>query len=368
MVKIYGKKWKKNELLSYVGDLQQIAGATPFMYTQGKARGVNGIRVNTGGGLCFTVLPGRGMDIPEAYYKGVPLHFLSQTGITSPVYYEEQGTNWLRSFFAGLLTSCGITNSGPASVDMEESFGLHGRISNTEAEDLCINQEWEDDEFTISLKGKIREAKVFFENMILTRTIETKLGWKKFRMIDVIENIGFDPQPNLMLYHINFGFPLLGPDTKLIAPVIKTKPRDEEAEKDMSGDECFIFEKPRDDYNEKVFFHDIAADSDGNTFAALLNENIGDGTPLGIVLRFNKKELPAFCEWKIMRKSLYALGLEPGVVLPVGRGNLRQKNDLPILNGQESYTISMEFEVLDSLKEFAEIKKEASTLMGLSND
>ena len=350
------------------GDLQQIAGATPFMYTQGKARGVNGIRVKTGGGLSFTVLPGRGMDIPEAYFRGVPLHFLSQTGITSPVYYEEHGTNWLRSFFAGLLTSCGITNSGPASVDMGESFGLHGRISNTEAEDLCIDQGWEDDEFKISLKGKIREAKVFFENMTLTRTIETRLGWKKFRLTDVVENIGFDPQPNLMFYHINFGFPLLGPDAKIIAPVVKTEPRDEEAEKERGGEECFIFEKPQENYNEKVFFHDLAADSNGNTFAALLNENIGDGTPLGIVLRFNKKELPAFCEWKIMRKGLYALGLEPGVVLPVGRGTLRQNNELSLLNGEESYTTSMEFEVLDSLKEFAEIKKEADKLIYLHNN
>jgi hypothetical protein len=57
-----GKEWKRSDLLSLIGDPHQIAGARPFVYMDGKAEGVRGISVNTGGGLQFTVLPGRGMD------------------------------------------------------------------------------------------------------------------------------------------------------------------------------------------------------------------------------------------------------------------------------------------------------------------
>jgi hypothetical protein len=69
MAKYLGKNWKKAELLAFIGDPAQVAGATPFVLSDGKAEGVKGIRVDTGGGLAFTVLPGRGMDIAEASFR-----------------------------------------------------------------------------------------------------------------------------------------------------------------------------------------------------------------------------------------------------------------------------------------------------------
>ena len=106
---------------------------------------------------------------------------LSGTGITSPAYYEEPGLGWLRSFFVGLLTTCGITNAGAPSTDQGRAFGLHGRVSNAGAEDLAIDQEWEGDEYLLRLKGRMREVfPLVGENMTLTRRIETRLGAKGF--------------------------------------------------------------------------------------------------------------------------------------------------------------------------------------------
>ena len=81
MAKFLEKNWKRTELLSIIGDPLQVAGARAFQYIEGKASGVKGIQVNTGGGFQFVVLPGRGMDIPEAHYKGVNLNFFSGTGV-----------------------------------------------------------------------------------------------------------------------------------------------------------------------------------------------------------------------------------------------------------------------------------------------
>lgn len=363
MAFILGKNWKKSELLSFIGDPGQITGAKPFEYTEGKAQGVRGVSVNTGEGLSFTVLPGRGMDIPEAYFKGKALHFYSGTGVTSPAYYEEPGIGWLRSFFVGLLTTCGITNSGAPSVDMGEPFGLHGRVANAAAENLCLHQRWEGDEFIISIKGMIREAKALFENLSLTRTFETRLGWKRFRLTDVIVNNGFEQQPLMMLYHFNFGFPLLGPHAKVVGPVLETRPRDEEAEKDNGVRNCLKFPEPMDGYKEKVFFHNLAADHRGNTFIALVNRDIGDCTPLGIVLRFNKNEVPAFTQWKMPKKGFYVLGLEPGTAVPLGRGRLRELNKLSFIKGQESLSITIEFEVLENIEEIESVEKEAERLL-----
>ena len=152
-----GKEWKRSDLLSLIGDPHQIAGARPFVYMDGKAEGVRGISVNTGGGLQFTVLPGRGMDIPGAFFRGRALHFFSGTGITAPAYYDEPGLEWLRTFYVGLLTTCGIANSGAPSVDNGEPFGLHGRIANAAAEDLCIDQRWDEDEYSITIDFKAVE-------------------------------------------------------------------------------------------------------------------------------------------------------------------------------------------------------------------
>jgi hypothetical protein len=362
MARYAGKDWKKQELLSMIGDPQQVAGAKSFMYTDGKAEGVRGISVNTGGGLQFTVLPGRGMDVPEAFFKGKALHFSSGTGITSPAYYEEAGLGWLRGFYVGLLTTCGIANSGAPSVDRGEPFGLHGRVANAAAEDVCVDQRWEGDQYLISLKGRVREVKAMFENLGLTRALETRLGEAGFTIHDVIVNNGFEPQPLLMLYHFNFGFPLLGPKTQVIAPVTETVPRDDEAVQDRGVEECLSYPAPVQGYREKVFFHTLGTDSHGETFVSLVNPDCGDGTPLGLSLRFNRKELPVFTQWKLPRKGFYVTGLEPGTAPPLGRGVLREQGSLPLLQGQEEYHIRIRVEAFDSASHIAELKQEAEKL------
>ncbi len=88
------KTWTKSELRAYLSDIGAVAGATPAVLSDGKGDGVRSVAVRTGSGLEFTVLPGRAMDVPQCWYKGIPLHFASATGVTSPGYYEEPGLRW----------------------------------------------------------------------------------------------------------------------------------------------------------------------------------------------------------------------------------------------------------------------------------
>jgi hypothetical protein len=359
-----GRKWKKEELISLIGDPKQIAGVASCTLDEGKAAGVRALRVDTGGGLRFTVLPGRGMDIIGAAFEGKNLSFLSPTGITSPAYYEEPGLAWLRSFFGGLLTTCGITSAGAPSVDQGQAFGLHGRVSNAAAEDICVQQEWQGEEYRLAVKGRMREAQAMGENLTLGRTIETQLGTKGFTLEDWIENRGFEAQPLMMLYHFNFGFPLLGAKAQVVGPIRDTVARDEEARKDRGIEEALLFPEPIQGYQEKVFFHTLAADEQGNSFIALLNRDIGNGTALGMILRFNTGELPELTQWKMPRRGFYVMGLEPGTVTPVGRGPLRQEGRLPMLAGQAEYRIRIRFEVITSVSEMDRIEAEAKALIG----
>ncbi len=362
MPKYAGKDWSKKALLSVIGDPLQIAGAQASVLTDGKAEGVKIFRVRSGEDFSFSVLPGRGMDIYQAHFRGKSLNFLSGTGITAPGYYQEPGLGWLRAFFAGLLTTCGIANAGAPSSDQGEAFGLHGRVSNTGAENLCLDQHWEGDEFLISLQGTVREASAMQENLSLTRRIETRLGRRGFTLHDLIENHGFEPQPLMMLYHFNFGFPLLAPGAEIVGPILDTVASNEQAALDRGVEECLVFPEPEAGYEEKVFFHTLAADPEGRTFISLFNKDSG-GSPLGIVMRFNRNELPCLTQWKMPRKGFYVQGLEPGTITPEGRGVLREKGKLPLLDGQQSYSITIEFEVVDSLQEMEGIRQEAKNLV-----
>ena len=362
MARYAGRSVTRAELAALVGDPMQIAGARGCVLSDGKADGVRAVEVNTGSGFTFTVLPGRGMDIALAMHKGRALSFFSATGITSPAYHEEPGLGFLRSFYAGLLTTCGITQSGAPTTDEGKPYGLHGRAANSAAENLSVDQDWEGDEYVIRLKGTVREAAAMGENLALTRRVEARLGVPSLRIHDIVTNRGFSPQPIPLLYHFNFGFPLLAAGARVVGPIVKTVPRDEEARKDKGVEECLVFPEPIPGYEEKVFFHTMAGDAAGRTFVALLNRDTGDGQPLGVVIRWSLKELPLLCHWKMPRKGFYVQGLEPCMAPPMGRGALRKSGELPFLEGQASHEVTIDVEVVDTLKQLDEVEAEAKRL------
>ena len=75
MAKLYGKEMRKEEILSYVGNLSQLIDARECVLSSGKAEGVRAIDVKTGSGLNFCVLPSRGLDIAWADFQGKALSF-----------------------------------------------------------------------------------------------------------------------------------------------------------------------------------------------------------------------------------------------------------------------------------------------------
>ena len=347
---VFGKTLSKREFLERFAHPSQFAGAIPCILDYGKATGLKAVRVYTGAGLDFTILPTRGMDIAWATFNGKSLGFLSKTGPVHPRYYESKGLEWLRTFFGGLLTTCGLTYMGAPCIDEGEELGLHGRITNIEAEDISIEQEWQDDEYIISVKGKVAEVKFFGVNLQLTRKITVIAGQNIIKIDDTIENLGFKEEPLMVLYHFNFGYPLLSETAKLYASGNKVIPRDEEAKSNRGVEEYNVFQPPTKDYKEKVFFLDLKADKNGMTKIVLINEAMG----IGIYEKFNKNQLPKFTEWKMMGQSEYVLGLEPGTAVPNGRKWVREQGELMLIQPGEVKTFSIELGVLENKAQFEE--------------
>ncbi|MDD5602777.1 MAG: aldose 1-epimerase family protein [Eubacteriales bacterium] len=344
MAVLYGREFSKKELMKRVGDISQIAGARPSRLSSGRADGVTAVDIKTGTGLSFTVLPGRCMDISWAEYRGLPFGFVSKTGVTGPEYFEPEGISFLRGFYAGLLTTCGLTYMGAACTDEGRELGLHGRIGNTPAEDVSITNEWQGDEFIMKVRGRMRESMVFAEHLVLTREITARLGENNIRIDDTIENCGYDEQPFMLLYHYNFGFPLIDAGTRLIIPGDRARPRDPEAEKGIR--EFAEFSDPIHGYAEQCFYHEYNEAQDGSVKAVLYNSRIGNGG-FGAVLKFFKKQLPYLIEWKQMGEGDYVVGLEPATWLPEGRSKARKSGALEFIKPGEIRKYQMEIGIFE---------------------
>jgi len=328
-MKLWGKEFSKDALLKKVGDISQIGGVKLYELKEGNQKGVDAIDFRTAAGFNFTVLPGRGMDISYAEYRGIPLCWRSSTGDVASAYFEPEEKNWLRSFFGGLLTTCGLTYAGAACVDQGKKLGLHGRISNIPAKNVYADGRWEKDDYIFWAQGKVRETTVFGENICLERKILTKLGENKLFIEDKVENMGYSDTEHMILYHFNIGFPIVDAGSKLICPSVELKPRDREAEQDKEN--WSNFTSPVAGYKEKCYYHRMKPDKKGYVKASIENKKL----KLGVYIKYIIDQLPYFTEWKMMGEGIYVVGMEPGNCLVKGRDKERKEGRLQFLKPGE---------------------------------
>lgn len=95
------------------------------------------------------------------------MSYMSPCGYVAPSYYDSIGTNWLKSFTAGFLTTCGLEAVGSPCVDAGETLPLHGTIGNlpceqaywTEEEDALVVHTVTKDETSPSVPGGTTNTK-----------------------------------------------------------------------------------------------------------------------------------------------------------------------------------------------------------------
>ena len=361
MAKLLGKQFSRQELLERVGDVSQIAGVKLVELADGREKGVAAAQFTTGTGLSFTVLLDRGLDISSAMYNGKSLCWRSCTGDVSPAFYDARGLEWLRSFAGGLVCTCGLTYCGAPCEDEGEELGLHGRVSNTPAQNVAVDACWQGDEYVMSVKGEVHETGVFRDSLVLTRRISAKMGESVITIHDVVANRSFAPVPHMMLYHMNIGFPVVDAGSKLLSPSRAVTPRDADAE---AGKEKYdTFEAPTPGYQEKVYYHDLAADRSGMTAAAVVNRGLA-GEGLGVYVRYSKKQLPFFAEWKQMGQGVYVVGIEPANCHVEGRDRERVRGTLVTLAPGETREYDLAIGVLHGRKAIKAFEDRVAKLAG----
>jgi hypothetical protein len=355
MARLFGKELTRKELLERCGSIDQFGGATKAVLADGDEAGVEAVFCRTGSGLSYTVLPGRGLDISAADYKGASLCWRSTTGDKHAAFYEPEGLSWLRQFYGGLVCTCGMAYAGapveddPGKLDAEEAVGLHGRVSSTPARNVCVDDCWDGDEYRFWVSGKVRETGLYLPNLELTRRVSSTLGSNTITIHDRVENIGFDAQEHMFLLHINFGYPVVSEDCEVVTAVHDVAGRDPCCWDEI--EDYAKFAPPTPGIDEHCFYHDLKTEADGTTYAAIVNRAFNNGHGIGACLKFNKNEYDQFTQWKMRAQGTYVIGLEPGSCHVEGRDKDRDEGRLKVLQPGEAREYNMEISVLDGAEE-----------------
>ena len=310
------------EQQKYLGHMSQLYGVEEVRLIGGKGDGMRLFQVRNASGLSFTVSADRAADISRLYFKGSNMGYFSPCGYVSPEYYDDKEDGFLKSFTAGFMTTCGLASVGVPCVDLGEQLPLHGTISNTPCETIF----YEEDDNTISIKAKINDSRIFARKYLLDRRIICGKFENKVSIIDTVSNMGDKESPLMLLYHINFGYPLLSENAVIKINSTKVIQRNEHAAKDL--DKWNIMEEPTAGFEEQCYYHSF----DKRAVVEIYNPDINKG----VKLEFDPEKLNTLIEWKMMGVRDYVLGLEPGNCIADGRNIVRKRGDLEYLKPGES--------------------------------
>lgn len=323
----------------------QIGGIETSVLDNGTGRGTRIAWINTGTGLRYKVVLDRAMDIADAFYNQHSLAWLSHLGITPPQPFSHQGIDWLRTFGGGLLVTCGLSHIGGPEADSWGERGLHGLISNSPAEiESIIQPDPAKGKLDFSITGIIKETKIFGPSLEMKRTLSGTLGKPSIHIHDEIVNCANTPAPHMLLYHFNFGWPLINEGTNLIWQG-ELQPRKSDSKIFKAGydyKKCPAPIEPHRGSGEDVAFIDAVADEAGMCTAGVFNQEID----LGIAIRFSKRQLPWLTNWQHWGKGEYVVGLEPGTHRVIGQAKAREQNELIFIEPGESRVYDVTLDVI----------------------
>ena len=310
----------------------------------GPERGVKALRLRTGDLDC-TVLPDRCMDLSNLTWRGQSICWHGSTGRVSPALFHMEESGFARSFFGGMLTTCGLDNFGPGCVSEGVQYHQHGRIHNIPACNVSWGERWDGDRCILFASGTMRQTRLFGENLTLTRSVEIDLGGDTIRLHDVLRNEGWQPEPYLLTYHINTGFPLLDEGAQVKGVFDTVEPRDAEAAKGLEGWQ--LMHEPRPQFREQVYVTTPRPDADNWAEAVLWNPNLSGG--LGLKVRWDLATLPWLLIWRQLGQGAYVVGLEPtNCHVVTGRRDAREANAMPSLDPGQDRHFTLELAVVAS--------------------
>lgn len=331
----------------------------------GLQEGVDLIEVDNGA-LTFFVVPTRGMGIWKGLYRGIPLGWESPVrDLVNPAFVDLNdwgGLGWLKGFNEWIVR-CGLSSNGAPGNDVvidnngneaDVFLPLHGKIANIGARYVEVRIDLSPP-YRITVIGIVEETMMFGPALRLTTEIATELGSNSLRISDRVTNLNRKPAEVQLLYHCNYGAPILEEGATVVAPFKTVSPRDARAQEDM--DTYDRFSGPKPGYVEQVYFYEPTGKRGSRDTAVLLKN--ADGS-LGSSLHFSLKQMPCFSLWKntAATEDGYVTGLEPATNYPNPKRFERDAGRVVSLKGGETRQFDLTVAVQDTRKAVQEVERQ----------
>jgi hypothetical protein len=194
----------------------------------------------------------------------------------------------------------------------------------------------------------------------LRTEISTEPNSNSFRVEDVITNRGGQEQEFELLYHTNYGRPLLEEGSTFLAPVSRVTPFNEHAAQDIGS--YATYAGPKLGFVEQVYCMSPIADQEGRTLVGLENK----ARDRAVSLAFSVKDLPCVTLWKNTNDLAegYVTGLEPGTNFPANRRVERAHGRVPKLAAGASHHAAIDFTIYGNAEETGKLTDRISALQG----
>jgi galactose mutarotase-like enzyme len=321
----------------------------------GLSQDVDFIEVNNGK-FQFSIVPTRGMGIWHAALANFRIGW--QSPVRGPVHprfvqlSEPSGLGWLDGFDE-LMCRCGLVNNGAPDFDKVTGrlvYPVHGRIANRPAHLVEVSVDGNE----IKIMGIVEETRFHFTKFRLKTTISTRFNEPGLRIHDEVENFSGTEAEMQMLYHINFGTPLLEPGAEVVVPIDTLVPRTPWAAAGVGH--WSTYTEPTAGMEERVYFFKVLADSRGDSQALLKNAK----EDRGVSVQFKPQQLSCFTLWK-NETSLsdgYVTGIEPGTNYPNPRSFETEQGRVIKIKPGATYTMDVGLKVHGSAAEVATVENE----------
>ena len=312
------------------------AVATIREFTEPAPRGVGRvIDIRVLGGIDVEVLPDRGLDIGAAWFAGAPVSWTSPVGRAAPLDIA-RGMDWLHRFNGGLLTTCGTDNVGPPT----DRGGLHGRHSSLPASDVRISRFRDAAATVCQVTGTLEDIEMFGRRVVVHRTIETRTDDPLVTIRDVVENQGYAATAIPLLYHVNFGAPLLMPGSRVHSGAEQLVER----EPVPWLPDPLVLPEPFDAPTEAVFEH-LGLPSEGGVSQVRVDS---PGSDMAAVVSWSSASLPRLYQWVWPARRGWALGIEPSNAALAGPDQAGPTGGAPVVEVGGSIVTEVSVRLVDT--------------------
>lgn len=316
----------RREIEARIGAVERAWGPRSVRAENGPEIGRRQIDLRGLGGLSVTVEPDQFLDLGLALWNG------DAVSVTTPST-SARAESWGRRWLGGLLTTCGLTAVGRASV---EEGGMHGRAHLVAASITRSEGRWNGDAYELEVAGSMREGAIFEQNLTVDRTIEAEHGVSRIAVSDVVRNEGFAAVPVKLLYHINLGWPLLDAGAHVQAdarPAASGTANTTDASAARWGRDLGAPQPEKPENVDALVAH---TGDDGWSVAEL------HAATTVVSVRYRTAELPYLTIWRSEAAGSYALGIEPGTCWPSHADGPQEGKAGRMLAPGESFTTRLE--------------------------